>query len=295
MIRRPPRSTLFPYTTLFRSRLPCGCHRGNDRVQRPAQRQARETAPPRRRGGGPLGRLPHEVDRMEPPSDRSRPHRGGLAYHRAPFRVSVQCRIPAHNDSRRNPMSRTPTETMSPEAIRPTALGSAVRALSLAGATLTTGLIAGVFYAYAVSVNLGLAAQPDAAYVATMRAINERIENPLFFASFFGAVLFLLAAFAAHYRRPRSGRFWLVALACVLYIGGSFLLTSFVSVRRNNQLAAVDLDAPARVLADARDAYEGPWEFWNGVRAVFSVLAFLALIGACLLREDRRQPGGRTR
>src|SRR3712207_8396039 len=24
MIRRPPRSTLFPYTTLFRSQLPCG-------------------------------------------------------------------------------------------------------------------------------------------------------------------------------------------------------------------------------------------------------------------------------
>src|SRR3712207_7098845 len=26
MIRRPPRSTLFPYTTLFRSRLTSGCH-----------------------------------------------------------------------------------------------------------------------------------------------------------------------------------------------------------------------------------------------------------------------------
>src|SRR5258708_22442018 len=25
MIRRPPRSTLFPYTTLFRSPAPCGC------------------------------------------------------------------------------------------------------------------------------------------------------------------------------------------------------------------------------------------------------------------------------
>src|SRR5256885_9916963 len=25
MIRRPPRSTLFPYTTLFRSRIDCGC------------------------------------------------------------------------------------------------------------------------------------------------------------------------------------------------------------------------------------------------------------------------------
>ena len=184
-------------------------------------------------------------------------------------------------------MSRTPIETMSPEAIRPTALGSAVRALSLASATLTTGLIAGVFYAYAVSVNLGLAAQPDAAYVATMQAINERIENPLFFASFFGAVLFLLAALVAYFRRPRAGRFWLVALACALYVGGSFLLTAFVNVPMNEELARAGAEASAVELASARVAYEGPWNFWNGVRAVFSFLAFLALVGTCLLREDR--------
>ena len=192
-------------------------------------------------------------------------------------------------------MKTNKENTLSSGTMRSTALGSTVRALTLACATLTTGLVAGVYYAYTVSVNLGLAAQPDASYVATMNAINERIENPLFFLTFFGAALFPLAALAAHYRQPRSGRFWLVALACMLYIGGSFLLTSFVNVPMNNQLAAVDLGAPARVLADARDAYEGPWDFWNGVRAVFSVLAFLALIGACLLREDRRQPGGRTR
>ena len=151
---------------------------------------------------------------------------------------------------------------------RPTTLGSTVRALTLACATLTTGLVAGVYYAFAVSVNLGLAPQPDASY----RSLPARGALP---AAPLGPLL--------------AGRFGLG-----LYIGGSFLLTSFVSVPMNNQLAAVDLDAPARVLADARDAYEGPWEFWNGVRAVFSVLAFLALIGACLLREDRRQPGGRT-
>src|SRR2546430_10858509 len=29
MIRRPPRSTLFPYTTLFRSRVNCGCRLAN--------------------------------------------------------------------------------------------------------------------------------------------------------------------------------------------------------------------------------------------------------------------------
>jgi uncharacterized membrane protein len=174
------------------------------------------------------------------------------------------------------------------EAPRPTALGSAPRALTLALATLTTGLIAGVFYAYAVSVNLGLAAQPDASYVSTMNAINERIENPLFFLSFFGAALFLLAALAAHYRRPRSGRFRLVALACALYIGGGFLLTVFVNVPMNEELARVAAGASPGELASARAAYEGPWDFWHGVRTVFSILAFLALVGACLLREDRR-------
>src|SRR3712207_7150575 len=53
MIRRPPRSTLFPYTTLFRSRL----HRPAGRREVDADRGARP--PPPRGGahrGGPLDR-----------------------------------------------------------------------------------------------------------------------------------------------------------------------------------------------------------------------------------------------
>jgi uncharacterized membrane protein len=188
-------------------------------------------------------------------------------------------------------MSRTATSTASHKVPRPRTLGSAVRALTLGGATLTTGLVAGVFYAYAVSVNLGLAGQPDESYVAAMQAINERIQNPVFFAGFFGAVLFPLAALAVHYPRPRSGRFRLIALACALYIGGGFLLTAFINVPMNEQLASVVPGASPGELARARAAYEGPWDFWNGVRTVFSTLAFLALIGACLLREDRDSAG----
>ena len=120
-----------------------------------------------------------------------------------------------------------------------------------------------------------------------MQAINERIENPLFFASFFGALLLLLAALAVHFPRPRSGRFWLVALACVLSIGGGFLLTAFVNVPLNEQLASVAADASPGELARARAGYESPWNFWNSVRTMFSFLAFVALVGACLLREDR--------
>src|SRR5256885_7850094 len=45
MIRRPPRSTLFPYTTLFRSESPVP-HRGARRPSRPPAASARGTPPP---------------------------------------------------------------------------------------------------------------------------------------------------------------------------------------------------------------------------------------------------------
>src|SRR2546430_12554545 len=47
MIRRPPRSTLFPYTTLFRSQL-CRAGRGMGELARPAQHAAQS----RRHGAG---------------------------------------------------------------------------------------------------------------------------------------------------------------------------------------------------------------------------------------------------
>src|SRR3712207_8655413 len=59
MIRRPPRSTLFPYTTLFRSRVGRGAARWH---RRPAGAL----------GGGVLGWLPRRRARVAPP----RPGRG---------------------------------------------------------------------------------------------------------------------------------------------------------------------------------------------------------------------------
>jgi len=148
--------------------------------------------------------------------------------------------------------------------------------------------MAGVFYAYAVSVNLGLAEQPDASYVATMNEINAKIQNPLFFPGFFGAVVFPIAALVAHLPHRRAGRFRLIVLACVLYVGGGFLVTALANVPLNEELARVATDAPADELARARAAYEGPWNLWNGVRGLFSVAAFIVLVGACLLREDSK-------
>ena len=167
-------------------------------------------------------------------------------------------------------------------------LGSVARPLTLTLATITTGLIAGFFYAYTCSVTLGLALLPNEQYVEAMQAINATVRNGLFAFSFFGAVLSLLLALAVHAPRPRSRRFLLVALAAVLYIGGGFMLTFLINVPMNEELARVSVGelGPA-ALERARERYKGPWNFWNGVRTVFSTLAFLALIGACLSRRPQ--------
>jgi uncharacterized membrane protein len=160
---------------------------------------------------------------------------------------------------------------------------SLARPLTLILATLTTGLISGFFYA--CSVTLGLALLPDEQYIQAMQAINATVRNGVFAFSFFGAVVSLLSALAVHTPQLRSRRFLLIALATVLYIGGGFMVTFLVNVPMNEQLARVGEVGPA-ALAHIRAEYEGPWNFWNGVRTVFSSMALLALIGACLSRSD---------
>src|SRR3712207_7230631 len=70
MIRRPPRSTLFPYTTLFRSRPLPGHRRG--RPDRGHQRGRPDQGPPRRR------RHPAQGRRRRGPRRRSEEHTSEL-------------------------------------------------------------------------------------------------------------------------------------------------------------------------------------------------------------------------
>ena len=66
--------------------------------------------------------------------------------------------------------------------------------LVLGAAALTMGLLAGLFYAYSVSVMPGLGQADDRTLVDGMQQINDAIENPVFFVSFLGAPVLILAA-----------------------------------------------------------------------------------------------------
>src|SRR2546426_2407385 len=67
MIRRPPRSTLFPYTTLFRSTASGSSRRRSPRFRRVFQRQPRARSPELRRHGGREPRSEEHTSELQSP------------------------------------------------------------------------------------------------------------------------------------------------------------------------------------------------------------------------------------
>ncbi|WP_406235665.1 DUF1772 domain-containing protein [Nocardia sp. NBC_01009] len=156
---------------------------------------------------------------------------------------------------------------------------TAFRIAALVAATLTTGLIAGLFYAYANSVMPALNRTDDRAMIDVMQKINVVIINPVFMIGFMGTVAFSVLAAALHLgKEHRTTLIW-IAVALVLNII-AFAVTSGSNVPLNDQLAAAGDPASIVDLAQVRADFESAWVRWNIVRAVFHTLAFLALIGA---------------
>lgn len=156
---------------------------------------------------------------------------------------------------------------------------TAVRIIALVAATLATGLIAGLFYAYAISVMPALARMDDRTVVETMQRINVVIINPLFMIAFLGTVGFGLAATAVHLGgQHRTTLVW-VAVALALNVV-AFVVTVACNVPLNDQLAAAGAPEALTDPAAVRAQFENPWVRWNIIRAVLHTLAFAVLCGA---------------
>lgn len=149
----------------------------------------------------------------------------------------------------------------------------------LISATVTTALMAGLFYSYSCSVSPGLNRLSDASYLAAMQSINRAIMNPVFFVGFFGAAVLLPLSAYSHYGQPTSTRFWCVLTATVVYMIGVLGVTVAGNVPLNEALDAFDLQsASARELAAQRAAFEMPWSNLNRVRTIASTLALLLVV-----------------
>ncbi|MEU7750692.1 anthrone oxygenase family protein [Micromonospora sp. NPDC049171] len=159
---------------------------------------------------------------------------------------------------------------------------------SLFVATLTTGLTAGLFAAFAYAVMPGLGRSDDRTLVLAMQRINESILNGWFAVCFGGALLFTLLAAALHLgaeRRPALSWIGAALLVYLVVLG----VTAVVNVPLNNTLArAGDVDRVTD-LAAVRQRFETTWVRGNVVRAVASTGAFGLLAWA--LVEAARLPG----
>lgn len=155
----------------------------------------------------------------------------------------------------------------------------------LALATLSTGLVAGVYYGFSVAVNPAFARLPDAQYIRAMQEINDAIQNPFFAASFFGAPLLLVLATGLYARGVHGQQFGLVLAATLVFWVGSLGVTVGGNIPLNEQLASYTPGTAASA-ATIRQQFAQPWNCWHQMRTVASVVALVLLLGACLAPDS---------
>lgn len=148
--------------------------------------------------------------------------------------------------------------------------------------TFFTGIVAGLFFAWAVSVMNGLGKLPHKEFILAMQSLNREIQNPVFFLFLFGTLLLLpVCAYMSYYSQPGIG-FWLVTAATVLYLM-VIIITMAGNVPLNNMLDQFTLSTatPAEVEA-LRQKFEGSWNRLNIMRTLCNMLSFLLLVIAAI-------------
>jgi uncharacterized membrane protein len=158
-----------------------------------------------------------------------------------------------------------------------------LRVAALLLATMTTGLMAGVYGIYANAFMPGLARTDDRTFVGAFQAVDRAIMNPLFLGlGFLGALLFTLLAGALSLGETALP--W-IAVAVALYLV-TMILTVAVNVPLNDALKAAGDPASIDVAA-ARAAFdEAKWRAFNLVRTLLCLVSF-GLLGWALYLTGR--------
>jgi uncharacterized membrane protein len=150
-----------------------------------------------------------------------------------------------------------------------------VKSFILFGSVILTGLSAGLFYAWSVSVIPGTQKISDTTYLETMQSINRAILNPAFFLIFFGSIVSLTTSSIYEFQSGKTV-FWLLLASSLTYLIGTIGVTGLGNVPLNNQLDAMTLaESSTDQIAEFRKFYESNWNRLHMIRTVFAVLSFI--------------------
>ncbi|NBC26961.1 MAG: DUF1772 domain-containing protein [Bacteroidetes bacterium] len=149
-------------------------------------------------------------------------------------------------------------------------------------AILLTGLSAGLFYAWQVSVIPGTKRIQDSTYIETMQKINRAIINPLFMLIFLGALLIQILSVFLYWDNGMT--FWSLLAATVLYGAGTVIVTGLGNVPLNDALDSLSLhELSEEKISRERQNYESRWNRLHLIRTVFSVISFMLLLLATFI------------
>ncbi len=160
-------------------------------------------------------------------------------------------------------------------------ISNTLRSVVLMGATITMGLVAGVFALYAHTIMPALKSTDDRTFVTAFQALDRAIINPWFMAGgFVGALVFTVAATVLNLHQ--SAFRWILA-ALILYLA-AVVATIAVNVPLNDAIkAAGDPDHIANLALVRAQFHETRWAVWNVLRTITSIAAFASLAWALVL------------
>lgn len=150
---------------------------------------------------------------------------------------------------------------------------------------LLTGLIAGLLFGYAYSINSGLQKLSDSGYLSAMQSINQAILNPFFLVAFIGPLISLPVCARLIYQPSPSFAFYCLLVAFLLYLIGVLLVTVLLNIPLNTLLAKCAItSASPEELSLLRKKFELPWNKYHLLRTVSSILSFALVLLSALTR-----------
>ena len=150
-----------------------------------------------------------------------------------------------------------------------------------------TGLLAGLLYAFNVAFVPALRSIKATEHIAAMQSLNKKIQNPVFFLSFFGPTVLLPLAAYLHRGGPQ---FPLLVVAAGLHIIGANGVTIMGNLPLNDNLDKHNVSQLSEAEADQiRVEFQGagkPWMQFHNIRTLAEVAATALVFIACLSKSE---------
>ncbi|PIC88237.1 hypothetical protein CSV72_02785 [Sporosarcina sp. P20a] len=144
-------------------------------------------------------------------------------------------------------------------------------------AVLTTGMMAGIVFAYANSVMPGLRKADDRTFVLASRHLTSSVANPLFLIISNSALIVQIGFIVVAVLAQQFDQVVLGSIALIFYIA-TLLITFLGNLPLNKAIISAELPASDAKWNKLRVRFESSWTRLNNLRTITCILSVSTLI-----------------